>query len=89
MKLSDLIKTNEFNIKEGESLIISDPCYDFEKVNKTTGLNHKLKAAPGIWIYDFNKDTMTLNVYESRSSHLVIEEGINPEIFDEIRYFEV
>ena len=31
MKLSDLIKTNEFNVKEGESLIISDPCYDFEQ----------------------------------------------------------
>ena len=89
VKLSNLRKIEEFNVEEGENLIVSDPCYDLKNVNKINGLNHRLKAKPGTWVYDFNEDTMTLDVYESRSSFLVIREGINSDIFDEIRDFAV
>lgn len=89
VKLSSLRKTDEFNVQEGENLIVSDPCYDLEYVDKNIGLNYRLKAKPGTWVYEFNEDTMTLDVYETKSSFLVTEEGINSDIFDEIRNFAV
>lgn len=87
IKLSDLRKTEEFNIKEGEKLVLSDPCYELEESN--TGTNFILNAKSGVWMYDFNKETKTLDVYESKSYHLVKEDGINSSIFDEINEFPV
>lgn len=81
-KLSELKRTNTFNIKEGERVILSDPKYklDYAKI----GANHILNAKSGSWTYSFNKETKTLDIYELNSSSLVKEKGINNLIFDEI-----
>lgn len=89
VRLSELRKTKEFNVEKGENLIVSDPCYDLGYVDKNNGLNYRLKAKPGTWVYNFNEDTMTLDVYEKSSSFLVREEGINSNIFDKIMDFAV
>lgn len=34
VRLSELRKTKEFNVKKGENLIVSDPCYDLKNVDK-------------------------------------------------------
>lgn len=87
IKLSDLKKTQELNVKEGERLILSDPCYEIENVR--SGANFILNAKAGIWKYDFNKETKTLDVYELSSYYLVREEGINSSIFDKVEEFPV
>lgn len=79
-KLSELKRTKTFNVKEGERVIVSDPKYklDYAKI----GANYILNAKAGDWTYTFNNNTKTLDVYESNSSYLVKEKGINNIIFD-------
>ena len=68
---------------------MSDPCYDLKDVNSKKEINYKFKAKPGTWVYDFNEETKTLDVYELNGSFLVTDEGINSNIFDDILYFGV
>lgn len=89
VKLSSLRKTEEFEVKEGKYLIVSDPCYDTNDISGDGEINYKFKAKSGTWTYDFNEETMTLNVYETGSRRKVIQDGINTDIFDKIVYFGV
>lgn len=89
-KMSEIREKDFFEVKEGQSLIISDPCYEIEDASSgEDAYSHKRKAKCGTWVFDFNKDTMTLDVYESKSANLIRKPGIKPHIFDEILHFSV
>lgn len=91
VKLLDLRTNTEFEVEEGKNFIISDPCYDIDDVIKDSkeGYNFKREAKPGTWVYDFNEDTMTLDMYELNSSFLITTEGISSSLFDEVVYIGV
>lgn len=88
IKLSELQNTQEFTVNKGDKLVLSDPCYELENIR--SGANYILNAKPGVWQYDYNKETKSLDIYESSSYYLIREYGIiNNSIFDEVDYFPV
>ena len=89
--LMDLMKTTELQIKEGQNLVISDPCYELKGVikNSQDGYLFVREAKSGTWTYDFNEDTKTLNVYELSSEFCIKDDGIDNYIFDEVVYIGV
>lgn len=89
IKLSSISKNTEFEVSEGQNLIISDPCYDLNDINSDREINYKIKAKSGTWVYDLDIETMTIDIYELYSSFLVCKEGMKSSLFDKILYFGV